>query len=362
MYSFLLDKELSEENLLPCYFFHGDETFLAFQFAEELKETLISPDIQDFNLVRFDIEESSWAEIIDLARTIPFFLSPWRIILVEISKGRKESLSAVEKRLLEDYFSSPLSKTVIIIIFSGKIRKDSSLFKFFTTLPSSVVCTRELRSLKDRALHSWMDKRISFQGKMITPEAKRRLVELAGNDLRRINNEIDKLVTSVDQKKVIELDDVNQIAGWVKTFFEWEISDSLEKADFEQSLQVLNNLFKEGIKPEYILGSMVKFFRDIFLAKLLMKEKKMDRKAIFKELRPHIREKFKQLYATKFKEFFSLVDKFSLKDLNHILAELERIDMKVKTSSLSSQILMEAFLFDYCRLRRKGKLTWKEGR
>ncbi len=362
MYSFFLNRGIDEESLVPCYFLHGEETFLAYQFIIELREALITKEVREYNVERFNLDENSWAEIIDLARTIPFFLSPWRIIVVEGSRGKKENLSSLDQKILENYFSSPSTRTLIVIIFSGKIRKNSSLFKFFKSLPSSRVHSRELRPLKDRQLYSWMTKKFSSQGKSATPEAMRRLEELTGNDLRQINNEVEKLITFTGEKTLIELDDVNQISGWVKSFFEWEISDSLARADFEQCLLVLNSLFKEGIKPVYTLGLVVRFFRDILLAKLLVKEKNTDRKAIFKELRPQIQEKFGDFYSAKFKEFFFLVDMFSIQDLHHILAELEEVDIKIKTSDSNPKTLLETFLFDYCSFRRMEKATWREER
>ncbi len=360
MYNFLLNAGIKEENLVPCYFFHGEELFLAYQFVDELKETLISPDIQDYNVEKFNLEDHSWMQIIDSARTLPFFLSPWRIIIVEAFKGKSENLTSSEEKVLKDYFSSPPSKTLIIIIFSGKLRKASSLFRLFSSFPASLICAKEIRPLKERALFAWMDRKLSSQGKQSSLEAKKRLEELGGNNLGRVNNELEKLITFVGEKRIIDVDDVNQVSGWVKTHFEWEIADSLEKADFERGLRVLTSLFREGTKPEFILGLMVKFFRDIFLAKLWLKEKDMDRKKIFKELRPHIHEKYGNFYKTKSREFFFLVERFSLRDLKYVLGELEKIDLNIKKSSLDPQILLERFLFDYCRLRKEERVTWRE--
>lgn len=363
MYSFLLKKEIKEETLVSCYFFYGEETFLAYQFINGLKETLISSENQDFNVDKFNLEDNSWAEVIDLARTIPFFLSPWRIIIVEVKKGKWETLSSPEQRILEAYFSSPPSRTVFVVVFSGKIRKNSSLFKFFSSLPSSKAFSKELRRLREKDLHSWMDKKFFSYGKTATPDAIRRLEEFVGNDLRSVNNEIEKIITFVDDKKVIELDDVNQVSGWIKTFIDWEIAESLVKAEYQQCLVVLDNLIKkEGVELVNILGSIGRFFRDILMAKLLLREKDVDKKAIFKELRPQIHEKFGNFYTTKFKEFFSLVEKFSMKDLNYVLAELQKVDFKIKTSGLNPKTLLESFLSDYCRLREKDRITWKEGR
>ncbi|MFB0565033.1 MAG: DNA polymerase III subunit delta [Candidatus Aminicenantaceae bacterium] len=354
-------KEINEKNLHLCYFFFGEETFLASQFIQELKGTLISPDIQEYNVERFNLNENSWAEIIDLARTIPFFFSPWRIITVEVSEGYKKNLTPYEERMLKDYFSSVPGKTVLVIICSGKIHKNHSLFKFFSSLPPSLIFQKEMKPLKGKELHAWMDRKFASEGKSATHDAKRRLMEIKGNNLRSLDNELDKLTVFVGDKKIVELDDVNQISGWGKTFVEWELSNSLENVDFEQSLIVLNNLFKEGIKPEYIVGIIAKFFHDIFLAKLWLKEKSRDKKTIFQELRPHISERFGSFYRTKFKEFFFLVESISQNDLNHILKELEKIDLSIKTSDVACQPLLERFLFAFCSIRKEGNLFGRRG-
>jgi DNA polymerase III delta subunit len=214
------------------------------------------------------------------------------------------------------------------------------------------VWVKELRILKGRALFEWMERKLYSSEKTINKDAMLRLAELTGNNLARISHEFDKVAAYVGDKKIIELDDVNSVSGWVKSFYEWEIVDSLEKAEFEKGLLVLDNLFKEGVRPEYVLGITAKFFKDIFLAKLWLKEKEKDKKEIFRELRPHIQERFGNFYSTKFREFFTLVDKISMRTLKSVLMKLEEIDLKIKTSDLSAQTLLEGFLFDYCQMRK----------
>lgn len=358
MPSFSLLKKIQKGEILPCYFFYGDEIFLARKFVHDLRHNLISSGDQSLNLERFTLEESSWRDIIDLARTVPFFFSPWRIIVVETSW--KEDLTSLEEKILKDYFVSPSQRTILVIIFSGKIDKSKSLFTFFSSLPSTLACLEELRALKPRELSLWMDEKLSSLDKIATPEAKERLIDVVGNDLQRLENELEKLSAYIGEKRVIDLDDVNQVSGWVKTFIEWELANSLERADLKQSLVILDNLFAEGTKPVIILGVISNFFRDILLAKVWLKEKKKDKKQIFRELKPQISEKFGGFYVTKLRNFFSFVEGISFKELNRLIASLEQIDLKMKTTDISPQTLLEGFFCDYCRSQKKEEVILRE--
>lgn len=311
------------------------------------------------SIEKFRLEEHSWPEIIDVARTVPFFTSR-RLIIVEIPETKSAKLSAADAELINDYFQTCSNQTVIVIVFSGKVKKSSPLVKFFSSLPSSNVVVQEMKPLKDWTLLSWIEKKFHGYGKYPTSDAVKRLAEIAGNNLGRVHNEIGKIVIYVGEKKQVELDDINQISGWVKSFIEWEIAENLETGDYKQSLIVLDNLLnKEGIVPVKILGVFSRFFSNLLLAKLLLLEKKKDRKSIFREFKPQILEKFRDLYMRKFNSFFALVDGLSLTDLNRFIAKLEKIDLQIKTSSLSLQTLLEGFLFEYCRFLGKERFIWK---
>ncbi|MFC2164230.1 DNA polymerase III subunit delta [Acidobacteriota bacterium] len=355
-----LRTEISEETLAPCYFFFGEEVFLAYEFLARVREALISPDNQEYNFEKLNREDNSWADVIDLARTMPFLFSSKRIIVVDITRKKDETLNSTEKSILNDYFSSPVNQTVLIIIFHGKVNRRTPIVRFFSSFPSSVVRLEELKALRGRALLSWVEEKFHAEGKTIAFEGQKRLVEIIGSDLGRLNSEIAKINTYLDDKNLVEVDDVNEVSGWFKSFTEWEMVDSLESSDYAQGIRVLDSLFSEGTRPEYTLGLFARFFRDIFMAKVWVMEKHKERKEIFKELKPQIQEKFGSFYTNKFRQFFSLVDGLSRPELTHLLQDLEQIDLKFKTSDLSLQTLLEGFLLKYSRLRnKKGRASLK---
>ncbi len=357
VHKLLLEDSIAEGSLLPCYFFYGEETFLANQFVNKLRATLIDPDNQDFCVEKLNLKDYSWGDVLDAARTVPFLFSSRRFIVVDLSEKKEENLTALEQTLLKEYLSSPSPQSILLIIFTGSVRRSSQIVRFFSSLPSSAVHVEEVKPLRGVALFDWVDRRFQDLGKIAPPETKKRIVEIVGNNLGRLYSEIEKIDTFVADKKVIDVDDVNEISGWFKTYAEWEMTDSLENADYEHCLRVLDNMFSEGTRPEYILGAIVRFFRNILMAKLWLKEDEKDKKEIFKEFKPQIKEKFGSFYTSKFRQFFDVIGSISQKDLTMLLSELEKIDLTFKTSGLSLQTLLEGFLFEYCRLRGRSRGT-----
>jgi DNA polymerase III delta subunit len=352
VYSFLLNKDINEKTIVPCYFLYGVEIFLAEQFVENVKTSLIPPEDEHFHIEKFRLEECSWMDVFDAARMVPFFMTSWRIIVITIPKGKIDSLTPAEEKIFRDYFISPQAQTVIIIIMPIEVRKYNPLYKLISSLTNEFICIKEIKPLKDKQALLWIDKKLTSLEKHATFEAKKRLLEMVGSDLGRLNSELEKIVTFVNDKKVIELDDVNQVSGWAKSFFEYEIENCLEDMAYDRSLIVLNELLnKEGLKPEYVLGRITGFFRNLLLAKLWLKEKTKDKKAIFKEIKPQIQEKFGTFYTQRFKAFFLLTDRLSLADISTYIKELREIDLKIKTSDVSLQILIEGFLYRYCAIK-----------
>ncbi|OGD21773.1 MAG: DNA polymerase III subunit delta [Candidatus Aminicenantes bacterium RBG_16_63_16] len=354
-----------EDNLSPCYVFHGEETYLADQFIRQIRKVLLSPDGEPLNLERFDLEETGWAEILDVARTAPFFFAPWRILLVtaredlkkkpsaaEEQKGQKKKAD-IEAKMIRDYCQSPAPKTVLIVVIPGNVRKGHALLKPFESLPAGSAELRDLKPLKGRKLIEWIETSVRPSGKAITSEGQKKLLELAGSDLRLLDNEIEKLITYAGDRRVIDVDDVTEVCDWGRSFEEWELINCLENADIRQALLVLHRLFREGSRPEYVLGAMAGLFRDLLLARLWLRENH-DRKEIFRFVRPRVQE-FWSDYEWKFRGFFDLVEKSSDDDLNRAVGELEKIDTLIKSTDVPAEAMISGFVIDYCRRRRRTK-------
>jgi DNA polymerase-3 subunit delta len=371
LYSKGLGKEIREEALAPGYFFFGEESYFADLFVRELSSLLAPGDSPDFRVDRYYLDETGWGEIIDTARTMPFLFSPWRVIVVRAPErkpdadkgGEKEAklVSESEEKLLKRYFADPSSRTVLVIILPGKLRKGNAASRVLSSLPG--VVTKEAKPLKEWEVGKWVVEKARSLGKALAPNAALRLIDIVGNDLRRLDNELEKLAIFVDEEKAISASAVDEATAWVRDFDPYELDNALEEGDLRKCLLALDGLFKGGGKPEQILSRLSGFIRNVLAAKVWLAEKICDRKEIFKKLYPRIQESYGGLYQRKFAEFFFIVDGFSRADIGRLLEALTEADLRIKSTDAERRTAFEAFLFEYCRLwTRAGTTSLVSGR
>lgn len=379
MYVPLFNTDLREDNLVPCYVFYGEETFLADQFVDQIRDMLSGSSGEDLHLDRYDLEDSKWPEIIDTARTVPFLFHPWRILVVKIPERRAGAngrgwrkgsaaedegkgarfLSQADRKIIADFLAEPTPRTVIVVIMSGKVRKNDAIVRFFSSLPKSATLVREVKPFSREAVRKWAERKVQSLGKSLTDAANARLYEIVGSDLRLLANELEKLAVYVGEKRGIDEDDVNEATAWVRSYEAYELDDALTNGDFGTGTVVLNNLFAEGERPEMIVARMTTFFRNILTAQIWLREKSRGREEIFQAFFPYIKKTHGDLYRTKSQDFFKVVEGLTPTELNTILRALQQSDIKIKTTEADEKTVLEIFLMEYCLMRRRKKSTSK---
>ena len=367
---------LSEETLLAGYFFFGDEDFLAEEFVEELKAVVSSSSDGEFHLTRLDLDEAKWRDVIDTARTAPFLFEPWRAIVVRVPerkaggdrgtdrkagadgeehKGTKY-LSALDQKILKEYFADPASRTVIVVIRAGHVRRDDAVARFFSSLPKTAMSVVEMKRLSSLALMRRADEKARSFGKTLTEGAKARLFDLLGQDLRLMMNEVAKLAVFVGDKKGIEEGDVDQATAGQRSFQAYDLDDALAAADFAKCAAILNELFAEGERSEVIVGRLAAFFRNVLAAQTWLREKSRTKDEIFQAFFPYISRNFGDLYRRKNEDFFGVVEGLTPAELGALLVKLRQLDKTIKTTSskdVGEKILFETFLKEFCVARKK---------
>jgi DNA polymerase-3 subunit delta len=362
---------LREETLLAGYLFFGEDDYQAEEFVGDLARVLSASVGGEFHLTRMDLDEAKWRDIIDTARTAPFLFEPWRAILVRVPERKAGSdkkagadgeegrgtkyLTAADQKILKEYFADPPPRTVIVVIRAGRVRRDDAMARFFQSLPKTAMSVAEMKRLPEYRLMQRADEKARSLGKTLTERAKSRLIDLLGQDLRLVMNEVAKLAVFVGDKKGIEESDVDLATAGQRSFQAYELDDALGAADFAKGAAILNDLFAEGERPEVILGRLAGFLRNVLAAQTWLREKSRTRDEIFQALFPQIQKGW-SLYNDKSRDFFGAVDGLSPAELNALLAKLRQLDRTLKTASTKDageKILFEGFLQEFCLARQK---------
>jgi DNA polymerase-3 subunit delta len=363
---------LREDSLLAGYLFFGEDDYQAEEFIAELEGVLAASAGGEFHLTRMDLDEAKWRDVLDTARTAPFLFEPWRALVVRVPekkagsdrKGGAEGeagrgvkyLTAVDQKILKEYFADPPSRTVLVIVRPGRVRRDDAMVRFFQSLPKTAMSVMEMKRLSEFRLKQRAEEKARALGKTLTERAKARLIELLGQDLRLIMNEVAKLAVFVGDKKGIEESDVDQATAGQRSFQAYELDDALAAADFARGAAILGDLFAEGERAEVILGRLAGFFRNILAAQTWLREKSRTKDEIFQTLFPYISKSFGDLYRGKFDDFFGVAEGLAPAELNALLISLRRLDRTLKTTGVKDageKILFEAFLKEYCLVRQK---------
>jgi DNA polymerase III subunit delta len=375
--------DLREGSLLAGYLFFGEEEYLAEEFIADLKRVLVDSSGGEVHLTRLDLDDAKWRDVLDTARTAPFLFEPWRAIVVRVPEPKSGSdrgadrkagadgkdgrgskyLCVTDQKVLKEYFADPPSRTIIVVIRSGRVRRDDAFVRFFQSLPKTAMSVTAMKRLNPAALMRRADEKARALGKSLTEGARKRLFEFLGQDLRLMMNEISKLAVFVGDKKGIEEGDVDQATAGQRSFQAYELDDALAAADFTKGAAILAELYAEGERSEVIVGRLAGFFRNVLAAQTWLREKSRIKDEIFQAFFPYISKNFGDLYRRKYEDFFGVVEGLDPAELNALLAKLRQLDRTIKTTSskdAGEKILVETFLREFCLARKKKTIISQE--
>ena len=119
----------------------------------------------------------------------------------------------------------------------------------------------------DRDLPVWTQELLQTKGLTITQKGLALLVEHIGNDLVRIENEIDKLSINLGKRTNITEDDIEQYIGVSKEYNVFELQAALAAKDLARSIRIIQ-YFEANPKAgpiQLVLPSLYSFFSKVFM-------------------------------------------------------------------------------------------------
>lgn len=241
----------------PIYWLEGEEEYFIDKVIDYAEHNILAESEASFNLSVFYGKDANWADIINACRRYPMFAERQVVLLKEAQQMRD-----IEK--LEAYVDNPLSSTVLVVSYKEK-KLDAR--KKFTKLVKEKGVLVTTKKLYDREVPEWTQNLIQSRGLTITPKGLALLVDHIGNDLSRIENEIDKLSVNLGKRTGITEDDIENYIGVSKDYNVFELQAALAAKDLARSIRIIQ-YFEANPKAgpiQLVLPSIYSFFSKVFM-------------------------------------------------------------------------------------------------
>lgn len=258
-----LRRDISSGRFAPVYLIFGDDAYLKNYYKEALAKKAADGD-PFFNLQKFEGDENL-QEVFDAVNQFPMMAERKSVILSDFDFERS-SKENYDKFL--DLISDVNDTCVLIICFDNiefdtkKGAKEKKMISLVEKVGGKCV---EINHRTTTALAKMLSDGAKKRGCTFNNSEIRFLIEVSGNDLSTLKNELDKLCAYVGSgtitKEIVEKIAVKSIDASV-----YEYVKRILASDVSNALQMLDDMFFMRIEPIAILSVTASSYVDIYRA------------------------------------------------------------------------------------------------
>jgi len=249
--------EWKKQIFKPIYWLEGEEEYFINKVIDYAENEILTKSETGFNLTVFYGRDAEWASVVNACRRYPMFAERQVVLLKEAQQMRD-----IEK--LEAYIENPLTSTIFVVSYKEKKVDGRTRLARLLKEKGVVLSTKKLY---DNQLPEWTEELVESRGHSISQKALMLLVDHIGNDLSRIENEIDKMLINVGPRKTITEEDVEKYVGVSKDFNVFELQAALAARNLPKAIRIIQ-YFEANPKVapiQLVLPSLYTFFSRVFM-------------------------------------------------------------------------------------------------
>lgn len=226
-----LAREILADNYRPVYLLMGEEPFFIDRLTELILDKALAEEERDFNQLILYGAETNAATVINAARRFPMMAKRQVVVLKEAQQMR-------DIELLAAYVKHPLASTVLVINYKYKTL-DRRRALAAATEKAGVLF--ESKKVPDYRMPAFITSLLQQRSIGIEPKAAQMLSDFLGNDLSRLDKELDKLVIIMSQNgsKRVTAELVEQHVGISKEYNNYELLRALASKDILKANRIV---------------------------------------------------------------------------------------------------------------------------
>ena len=195
------------------------------------------------------------------------------------------------------------------------------------------------KSLSTGDLYQWVEEKLNNAGMHYDKTTIGFLVENIGNNLLRLNLEIEKLISYTGPGGMLNFENVSAVTGFTREVSIFNLQKALGSRDLKNSLKTGIQLLEQGEAMSAVLPILTNFFRRIWAVKYLVSKNQSQAK-ILEQLKGHP-------YA--YHDVFNSIANFTEQRLLTIFKMLEDSDLALKTSMKKELSILTMVCYHICK-------------
>lgn len=236
-----------------------DQELINFYLNKIMKEI----GLDEEKKINYDMNTSSISDILDEVSMISLFSSEKVVIgyNFDISK-----INDNDRDYLIRYLNNNNSNDRYIILIAGKVDGRSKDYKIFKD-KFKIIDLLQIDNGKD--IYKYVEDYIKDREYKIDKYNLDYLVELLGNDINNINNEIDKILLYLNDDKVISREVIDKLVSDNIDNIMYEFTNAVLDRDYEKISKMYNDFKIENVGYDYLIGSLGNALRGALVIKIL---------------------------------------------------------------------------------------------
>ena len=247
---------LKKDIIYPIYLLRGNDHFLQNFFIEKLSEEYFgSSKIEKVLMLPDDM---SGKEIVDRITTTDLFSTKKIFIIRDPQKIKGKASND-----LVNFCKNPVADCVTVFLNDDWAIKSSFFSKVETNSIKVDVQTPFANDLK-----KWTKFLIKKRGKTASSYVENTLIELAGDSLAHLDNEIEKICLIIGNRSAIEIKDVERFSGWERDRQRWEFLLALGEKKYSKAIFLGRNLITKSESMLSLIIPITALFQEMLFHKM----------------------------------------------------------------------------------------------
>jgi DNA polymerase III subunit delta len=280
--------------------------------------------------------------------------------LLSYCKSRDFDLSkrkGSEEHRLAALLEQGLPEWSFLLLTAVQVDRRTRLYKRFEEIGAALYLDleRERSGKASRdSLLEFINSRIRQAGKTLDPQAREMILARAGDDLRALQQEIEKLLLFVGERAVIRAEEVEAIVadrgeGWI-----FDLTRALGERNATAALAQLARLLAQGEPALKILGTIAAEIRRLLSARQLLATdlaKLWKRGMTYQQFQQTVLQQgLPPITRNPYGDYmcFQRAERFSLAELRADMEKLFQTDYRLKSSGHQPRVVLEQLILSMC--------------